>query len=195
MSAWTSVPARASCSVNTTIIFASSRSDFRNTCLGVWFFLPHIQRQLQVRHAIIFRLRQASSPDVDLQRRENQDWYLKRCISCLPTCHEFFFAGTRIELDIGHPLLTNCALVTESQAIRLIIVTGKDARDIRQRVELLGRLIQDLSRSPWEITPGRPVIRHENSVSHEEGIADLVCQTGGRMPWRVNRLDEKRPGF
>jgi len=44
---------------------------------------------------------------------------------------------------------------------------------LRQRVEALDRLIQDLSRSPWEITPGRPVIRHENSVSHEEGIADL----------------------
>ena len=59
---------------------------------------------------------------------------------------------------------------------------------VRQREDLLDRIVEHLGRAAGKVAPRRAEIWHEQRIAHKGGITDHIGQAGGRMTGRVQHI-------
>ena len=62
-------------------------------------------------------------------------------------------------------------------------MTHKQSRVRRKTQQFFDRAIQRAGMTTWKIAPCRTNVRHKHCVTHKDGIAKLIGDTGRRMTW------------
>ena len=89
------------------------------------------------------------------------------------------WGGVSAELLVAGLLFGDADLDAQLPAPGLVVVAGEDTEDIGQGVQSLDGIVEHRRRTPGKVAARRAEVRHEQKVSHEDRVPDLVGGAGG----------------